>query len=146
MEKKVSAIVALSSFILYFEFCVQILVPPSGLKDGSNNICPLRNQFQLLFVTNRRWKFGVGRKGGYRETPIKEGTFSVFLVLRSLFFDPLSVFLVLCFCSIFLVLCSSFFVTGSVFLVLCYLMRVISSDVFFFILYLFLSHSFILIF
>ena len=27
--KKVSAIVALSSFILYNEFCVQILVPPS---------------------------------------------------------------------------------------------------------------------
>ena len=36
MENKVSAVVALSSFILYFEFCVQILVPPCGLKDGSN--------------------------------------------------------------------------------------------------------------
>ena len=95
MEKKVSEIVALSSFILYFEFCVQILVLPSGLKDGSNNICPQRNRFQMLNVKNRRWKFGVGRKGG---TPIKEGTCSVFLVLLSLFFDPLSVFLVLCFC------------------------------------------------
>ena len=62
--KKVSAIVALSSFILYF--CVQILVPPSGLKDGSNNIRPLRNQFQMLNVTNRSWKFGVGWKGGSR--------------------------------------------------------------------------------
>ena len=72
--KKVSAIVALSSFILYFEFCVQILVPPSGLKDGSNNIRPLRNQFQMLNVTNRSWKFGVGWKGGYRGTPIKKET------------------------------------------------------------------------
>ena len=44
----------------------------SGLKDGSNNICPLRNQFQMLNVTNRSWKFGVGRRGGYQETPIKE--------------------------------------------------------------------------
>ena len=33
-QKKVSAMVGLSSFILYFDFCVQILVPPSGLKDG----------------------------------------------------------------------------------------------------------------
>ena len=49
------------SFILYFEFCVQ-------------NIFQLRNKFQMLNVTNRSWKFGVGRLGGYRETPIKEGT------------------------------------------------------------------------
>ena len=63
-----------SSFILFFEFCVQILVPPSGLKDGSNNIRPLRNQFQMLNVTISSWKFGVGRKGGYRGTPIKKGT------------------------------------------------------------------------
>ena len=70
--KKVS--VALSSFIRCFEFCVQILVPPSGLTDGSNNIRPLRNQFQMLNVTDRSWKFGVGRKRGYRGTPIKEGT------------------------------------------------------------------------
>ena len=63
--KKVLAIVALSSFILYFEFCVQILVSPCGLKDGSNNIRLLRNKFQMLNVTNRSWKFGVGRKGGY---------------------------------------------------------------------------------
>ena len=74
MEKKVSAIVALSSLILYFKFCVQILVPPSGLKDGSDNIRPLRNQFQMLNVTDRSWKFEVGRKRGYRGTPIKEGT------------------------------------------------------------------------
>ena len=60
------------SFILYFEFCVQILVPPSGLKDGYNNIRPLKKQFQMLFVTNRRWKFGVGRKGGYQETPLRK--------------------------------------------------------------------------
>ena len=73
MEKNVSAIFALSSFILYFEFCVQILVL-SGLKDGSNNIRPLRNQFQMLNVTNRSWKFGVGSEGGYQGTPIKEGT------------------------------------------------------------------------
>ena len=35
--KRIFAIVPLSS-ILYIEFGVQILVPPSGLKDGSNNI------------------------------------------------------------------------------------------------------------
>ena len=68
MEKNVSAIFALSSFILYFEFCVQILVPPSGLKDWSNSIHQLRNQFQMLNVTNRSWKFGVGRKGRSRDS------------------------------------------------------------------------------
>ena len=41
--------------ILYFELCVQILVPLSGLNDGSNNICPLRQKFHMLFVT-----IGVG--------------------------------------------------------------------------------------
>ena len=74
METKVSAIVAFSSFILYFEFGVQILVPPSGLKDGFNNIRPVRKQFQMLNVTNRSWKFGVGRKEGYRGIPVKKGT------------------------------------------------------------------------
>ena len=74
MEKKVLAIAALSSFILYLEFRVQILVLSSGLKDGSNKIRPLRNQFQMLNVTNRSWKFGVSRKRGYRGTPSKEGT------------------------------------------------------------------------
>ena len=68
-KRKVLAIVVLSFFILYFECCVQILVPPSGLKDGSNNIRPLRNQFQMLNMTYRSWKFGVGRKGGYQVTP-----------------------------------------------------------------------------
>ena len=68
--KRVFAIVPLS-FILYFEFCVQNLVPSSGLKDGSNNICPIRNQFQMSFVINRSWKFWVGRKGGYGGTPIR---------------------------------------------------------------------------
>ena len=28
----------------------------------------------MLNVTNRSWKFGVGRKVGYQGTPIKEGT------------------------------------------------------------------------
>ena len=81
-KKKVSAIVALSSFILYFKFCVQILVPPSGLKDRSNDIRPLRNQLQMLNVTNRNWKFGVGRKGGYQVTPLrKEPCFTLRFIL-----------------------------------------------------------------
>ena len=41
------AIVALISFILYFEFYEQILVPPSGLKDGSNNTKKL--------ISNVKW-------------------------------------------------------------------------------------------
>ena len=74
MEKKVLAIAALSSFILYLEFRVQILVLSSGLKDGSNKIRPLRKQFQMLNVTIRSCKFEVSRKRGYRWTPSKEGT------------------------------------------------------------------------
>ena len=70
------------SFILYFEFCVQILVQSSGLKDGSNNICPIRNQFQMSFVINRSWKFWVGRKGGYGRTTLrKEPCFSPGFIL-----------------------------------------------------------------
>ena len=76
-EKKGFSIVALSSFILYFEFCVQILV-----VDWSNNIRTLRNQFQMLFVTNGSWKFGVGRKGGYWGFPLKtDPCFSPGLIL-----------------------------------------------------------------
>ena len=83
VERKVLVFVAFSSFILYFEFCVQILGLPSGLKYGYNNVLPLRNQFQMSNVRNRSWKFGVGRKGGYRGTPIQEGTlfFSRFYTL-----------------------------------------------------------------
>ena len=40
----------------YFKFHVQILLSSIGLKNGAHNICPLRNQFQMLFVTNR----GIG--------------------------------------------------------------------------------------
>jgi len=68
-------------------FCVQILVPPSGLKDGSNNIRPLRNQFQMLLVTNRSWKFGVvGRESieglSYRKEPYFLPDLYSFRVLR----------------------------------------------------------------
>ena len=37
----------------YFEFHVQILFTPSFLQNEAHNIRPLRNQFQMLFVTNK---------------------------------------------------------------------------------------------
>ena len=49
----------------YFRIHVQILVTSSNFKSGAHNICPQRNQFQMLFVTNRGvWNLEwVGREG-----------------------------------------------------------------------------------
>ena len=55
---------------------------PSGLKNGAHNICPLRNQFQMLFVTNavglrcRNWMFEVGQEERVsRDSPKEETLF-----------------------------------------------------------------------
>ena len=53
----------------YFEFHVHIMVMPSGFKSGAHNIVT-----NAVWDKQMSWKFGVGRKGGYRGTPIKEGT------------------------------------------------------------------------